>query len=78
MTSKNRRAILLAVLGFAAAVSGCGTVKEKTAPCKRPANLLAYGADPVSGNPVSDCGPMRPVNGVPNAADEAFQVLKAG
>lgn len=36
---------------------GCGTVKEKTAPCKRPANLTSFAADLRY-----ECGPMRAVN----------------
>lgn len=36
---------------------GCGTPKEKTAPCKRPANLANYVADLRTA-----CGPMRAVN----------------
>ncbi|MCP2138669.1 hypothetical protein J2S28_005793 [Rhizobium sp. SLBN-94] len=47
--------ILLAVLSVAA--TACGSVKEKTAPCKRPANLTSYAEDPRH-----DCGPMRTVN----------------
>ncbi|UZX45527.1 hypothetical protein A6U84_25635 (plasmid) [Agrobacterium sp. 13-2099-1-2] len=39
-------------------ISGCGTVKEVSAPCKRPANLTAFVDDPRL-----DCGPMRSVNG---------------
>ncbi len=39
-------------------VSGCGTVKEVSAPCKRPANLTAFVDDPRR-----DCGPMQSVNG---------------
>ena len=36
---------------------GCGTVKEKTAPCRRPAMLSSYAQEPPH-----NCGPMRPVN----------------
>jgi hypothetical protein len=39
-------------------VAGCGTPREKTAPCKRPANLMGY----VSDVRRADCGPMRSVN----------------
>ncbi|MBB5577121.1 hypothetical protein [Rhizobium paranaense] len=35
----------------------CGTVKEKTAPCKRPPNLTSF-AEAAE----KDCGPLRPVN----------------
>lgn len=38
-------------------LTACGAVKEKTAPCKRPANLTSFAEDPRK-----DCGPMRPVN----------------
>lgn len=47
-------------LGFliaAALLTSCGTVKEKTAPCKRPAELTSYGDDRRQ-----SCGPMRSVN----------------
>ncbi|WP_426124552.1 hypothetical protein [Pararhizobium sp. PWRC1-1] len=47
-------------LGFLVAVAlltGCGTVKEKTAPCKRPAELTPYAHDPRQ-----SCGPMEGVN----------------
>jgi len=27
-------------------LAGCGTVREKTAPCKRPAELTSYTTDP--------------------------------
>jgi uncharacterized protein (DUF1499 family) len=40
-----------------AGVAGCGTVKEKTAPCKRPANLTSLAEDIRQ-----DCGPMAFVN----------------
>ncbi|URK89569.1 hypothetical protein LP421_34340 (plasmid) [Rhizobium sp. RCAM05350] len=40
-----------------AALTGCGTVKEKTAPCKRPAELSSYVEDPRQA-----CGAMRAVN----------------
>ena len=41
-----------------ALLSGCGTVKEVSAPCKRPAELTAFAEDPRT-----DCGAMRSVNG---------------
>jgi|UPI0005661EA9 uncharacterized protein YceK len=47
--------ILATVLPFA--LSGCGTVKEKTAPCKRPWNLTSFAEDPRH-----ECGPMRAIN----------------
>lgn len=47
---------ILAALLLAAAMSGCGSVKEKTAPCKRPGTLTSFiGDDDV-------CGPMHAVN----------------
>ncbi|WEZ85968.1 hypothetical protein P6U16_23705 (plasmid) [Rhizobium sp. 32-5/1] len=38
-------------------LTSCGTVKEKTAPCKRPAELRSFAEDRRQ-----DCGPMRSVN----------------
>lgn len=38
-------------------LTGCGTAKEKSAPCKRPAELTSFALDPRL-----DCGPARPVN----------------
>ena len=49
------RLILAAALSLM--VTSCGTVKEKTAPCKRPANLTSFAEDPGH-----ECGPMRAVN----------------
>jgi hypothetical protein len=46
----------LAVLLLAAVVSGCGSVKEKTAPCRRPSTMTSYADDGVV------CGSPRPVN----------------
>jgi hypothetical protein len=52
-------------------ISGCaGVPKEKTAPCKRPANAMAYAADPRT-----DCGPMHAVNGNPVAAFKAIEAI---
>jgi len=48
---------------------GCGTVKEKTAPCKRPANLTSYTEDPRE-----PCGAARPLND-PVTAFEAIGAL---
>ncbi|TIU19600.1 MAG: hypothetical protein E5W53_22295, partial [Mesorhizobium sp.] len=53
-------------------VAGCGTVKEKTAPCKRPANLTSYAADPRP-----ECGPMSSINGNPSAAFAAIDAMMA-
>lgn len=60
--------VLILVL-VAAGVAGCGTVKEKTAPCKRPANLTSYAPDPRQ-----QCGPMMQVN---NDALAAFAAIDA-
>ncbi len=65
--------VTLAVVG---GLAGCGTVKEKTAPCKRPANLLSYASEAVSSDTASGCGPMRPINSR-NTAGEAIKVLTA-
>lgn len=59
-------ALILAILA-----SGCGTPREKTAPCKRPANLSSYVATE------SECGPMMSVNTNRAAALEAVQDLAA-
>ena len=47
------------VIAAACAVflTGCGSAREKTAPCKRPASLLTYVPDPRN-----DCGAMHRVN----------------
>ncbi len=67
MRTRNRCIALVTLLGLAAAISGCGTPKEKTAPCKRPANLLSFASEPVAPSPAAapGCGPMRPVNTYP-------------
>jgi hypothetical protein len=58
--------IVLIALG----VSGCATVPpERSAPCKRPANALAYGPPDIR----ADCGPMAAINGDPSAALAAIQ-----
>lgn len=51
-------------------ISGCGTVKEKTAPCKRPANMTALVEDTRQ-----ECGPMQAVNGDGADALEAIDSL---
>ncbi|WP_273728774.1 hypothetical protein [Brucella gallinifaecis] len=53
-----------------ASVVGCGTVKEKTAPCKRPANLTSFAEDIRQ-----DCGPMAFVNGDPATAIAAINSI---
>jgi hypothetical protein len=48
------------VFGFLLALAlltGCGMSREKTAPCKRPAELTPYAHDPRQ-----SCGPMQNVN----------------
>lgn len=60
-------ALVLAVLA-----SGCGTPREKTAPCKRPANLTSYAS---TGD---ECGPMMSINADRAAALAAIQVLASG
>jgi hypothetical protein len=61
-------------LMFALAVlaSGCGTPREKTAPCKRPANLISYAETG------EECGPIRSINSDRDAALAAIQDLAAG
>ncbi|CUX72284.1 MULTISPECIES: hypothetical protein [Agrobacterium] len=66
-----------AKLAFAATVAaglaGCaGAPKEKTAPCKRPANLTSFVEDPRK-----DCGSMTSVNGDPSAALAAIDTMAA-
>jgi hypothetical protein len=60
---------VLSLVLVAAGVVGCGTVKEKTAPCKRPANLTSYAPDPRQ-----QCGPMMHLN---NDAFAAFAAIDA-
>jgi hypothetical protein len=57
------------VLLVATVVTGCGTEKEKTAPCKRPAELTSFAEDPRH-----ECGPMRPVSD-PAAAFAAIGMI---
>ena len=62
---------LLFSLLVAAGLAGCGTAaKEKTAPCKRPANFTSYAADPRL-----ECGPMTSVNGNAAAAFSAIDAM---
>jgi hypothetical protein len=66
MRNPQRNATAL-VVALAALASGCGTPREKTAPCKRPANLTNYAG-------MEDkCGPMTPVNADRAAALAAIQ-----
>lgn len=53
----DRKYAVAGIVFAVAALSGCGTVKEKTAPCKRPADLISYAEDIRQ-----TCGPMRAVN----------------
>jgi len=55
-----------------ACLSGCGTVKEVSAPCKRPANLTAFVDDQRH-----DCGPMLSINADPADALAAIDALVA-
>jgi hypothetical protein len=57
------------VFALAVLASGCGTPREKTAPCKRPANLSSYTSTEYG------CGPMTPVNADRAAALTAIQDL---
>lgn len=57
------------VLVLAVLVSGCGTPREKTAPCKRPANLTSYASM------ADECGPMKSINADGAAALAAIQDL---
>ena len=61
--------ILTAAMLFVAIVaSGCATPREKTAPCKRPANLATYA-------PVGECGTMHALNTDRAAALAAIRQL---
>jgi hypothetical protein len=62
---------LLLVAALALGATACGTVKEKTAPCRRPTNLMSLAEDPRR-----ECGPMRAVND-PAAAFAAIGVQEA-
>lgn len=55
--SKARILTGIVVLAIAQCLSGCGTPKEKTAPCKRPGSLIGY-----AGDQRVECGPMRLIN----------------
>jgi hypothetical protein len=59
-------------LSLAVLASGCGTPREKTAPCKRPANLTSYASVE------AECGPMKPLNANRAAALAAIQELASG
>lgn len=70
MTASSTRCAAVLILALTA--SGCGTPKEKTAPCKRPANLSSYAS--MEG----DCGPMRSLNADRAAALAAIHDLASG
>lgn len=72
MTSKNTTtAKVLFLVLIAGGLAGCGTAaKEKTAPCKRPANLTSYAPDARR-----ECGPMMSVNGDAAAAFAAIEAM---
>jgi hypothetical protein len=57
------------VFALAVLASGCGTPREKTAPCKRPANLSSYAST------ADACGPMISINPDRAAALAAIQDL---
>jgi len=56
-TEVMQAAVRVGVVAIVAALSGCGSVKEKTAPCKRPVELSSFAEDPRH-----SCGPMHAVN----------------
>jgi hypothetical protein len=66
---RRRCAPTIILLTLALLASGCGTPREKTAPCKRPANLSSYAS---TGD---ECGPMISVNADRSAALAAIQDL---
>jgi hypothetical protein len=57
MATKARAPFLSLGILVAAFLTGCGAIKEKTAPCRRPAELTSYAQDPRQ-----SCGPMRSIN----------------
>ncbi|RTM10865.1 MAG: hypothetical protein EKK31_01305 [Hyphomicrobiales bacterium] len=61
---------VMVITAVAFVSNGCGTPKEKTAPCKRPANLTGYAADPRV-----ECGPMQLINPDGRAALAAIDDL---
>ncbi|MER8967257.1 hypothetical protein NKI25_16280 [Mesorhizobium sp. M0808] len=71
-TKPTKTATLMTLFVVVGGLSGCGTVKEKTAPCKRPANLTSYAPDPRL-----ECGPMMHVNGDASTAFAAIEAMQA-
>jgi hypothetical protein len=61
-----------AILALALPISGCGTPKEKTAPCKRPADLSSF--VPMS---LRECGPALPVNADPAVVLAAMNAIQS-
>ncbi|MCB4920705.1 hypothetical protein LAV78_19460 [Brucella intermedia] len=61
---------ILSLFIFSNILTGCDTVKEKTAPCKRPANLTSFAEDPRT-----DCGPMALVNSDGATAQAAINAI---
>lgn len=63
----------LLALTLSVGLAGCGTAyKEKTAPCKRPAGIAAYGPDPRL-----ECGPMTAINTDTASALAAIETMAA-
>ena len=66
--SRVRIITVMVVVAITIASGGCGTPKEKTAPCRRPTNLAGYAEDLRT-----ECGPMRLVNPDGTAALAAIE-----
>lgn len=61
------------ILALSLGLTACGTAyKEKTAPCKRPAGIAAYGP----GSRL-ECGPLTAVNPDSTAAIAAIEAIAA-
>ena len=69
---RERMSLCRWTLVLCALLAACGTPKEKTAPCKRPANLSSYTSEPRR-----ECGPASPVNTDRDAALAAIDALSA-
>lgn len=61
---------LIMVVTLCLTLTACGTPKERTAPCKRPANMASFNEDQRHG-----CGPMRAIND-PTRAFAAIGLLQ--
>lgn len=59
------------ILLLALLAAGCGTPREKTAPCTRPANLSGYAEETIA----TDCGPLLEINRDRAAALAAIEEL---